>query len=78
MLTVVKVGGGVGRGAGDDALRALCTTLGELGERHPLIVVPGGAGFADAVRDADRRFGLHAPTSHRMAILGMEIGRAHV
>jgi 5-(aminomethyl)-3-furanmethanol phosphate kinase len=50
----------------------LCTALGELGERHPLIVVPGGAGFADAVRDADRRFGLRAPTSHRMAILGME------
>ena len=72
MLTVVKVGGGLGRGAGDEALRALCATLGELGERHPLLVVPGGAGFADAVRDADRRFGLRAATSHRMAILGME------
>jgi len=68
VLTVVKVGGGVG----EDALRALCTTLGELGERHPLLVVPGGAGFADAVRDADRRFGLRAETSDRMAILGME------
>ena len=72
MLTVVKVGGGLGSGAGDDALRALCTTLGELGRRHPLLVVPGGAGFADAVREADRRFGLPAATSHRMAILGME------
>jgi 5-(aminomethyl)-3-furanmethanol phosphate kinase len=68
VLTVVKVGGGVG----DSALPALCATLGELGERHPLIIVPGGAGFADAVRDADRRFGLHAATAHRMAILGME------
>jgi 5-(aminomethyl)-3-furanmethanol phosphate kinase len=71
MLTVVKVGGGLGRGAGDDALRGLCDTLGELGGRHPLLVVPGGAGFADAVREADRRFGLRAATSHRMAILGM-------
>jgi len=68
VLTVVKVGGGLG----DDALPALCSTLGELGERHPLLVVPGGASFADAVREADRRFGLHAQTSHRMAILGME------
>ena len=68
VLTVVKVGGGVG----DDALPGLCTALGELGERHPLLVVPGGAGFADAVRDADRRFGLSAVASHRMAILGME------
>ena len=69
MLTVVKVGGGLGR---DDALKGLCTTLGALGERHPLLVVPGGGDFADAVRDADRRFGLSAETSHRMAILGME------
>jgi aspartokinase-like uncharacterized kinase len=72
VLTVVKVGGGLGRGAGDDALRALCRVLGQLGERHPLLVVPGGGGFADAAREADRRFGLRAATSHRMAILGME------
>ena len=72
MLTVVKVGGGLGRGAGDDALRALCRVLGEQGERHRLIVVPGGAWFADAVREADRRFALSATTSHRMAVLGME------
>jgi 5-(aminomethyl)-3-furanmethanol phosphate kinase len=68
VLTVVKVGGGLG----DDALPGLCAALGELGRRHPLLVVPGGAGFADAVRDADRRFGLRADTAHRMAILGME------
>jgi 5-(aminomethyl)-3-furanmethanol phosphate kinase len=68
VLTVVKVGGGVG----DDALPELCAALGELGRRHPLLVVPGGARFADAVRDADRRFGLSAETAHRMAILGME------
>jgi aspartokinase-like uncharacterized kinase len=72
VLTVVKVGGGLGRGAGDDALRALCATLGALGERHPLLVVPGGAWFADAVREADGRFALPAATSHHMAVLGME------
>jgi len=72
VLTVVKVGGGVGRGAGDAALRAVCSTLGELGGRHPLLVVPGGGAFADAVREADRRFGLRAESAHRMAILGME------
>jgi 5-(aminomethyl)-3-furanmethanol phosphate kinase len=68
VLTVVKVGGGVG----DDALPGLCAALGELGRRHPLLVVPGGARFADAVRDADRRFELSAAAAHRMAILGME------
>jgi 5-(aminomethyl)-3-furanmethanol phosphate kinase len=72
VLTLVKVGGGLGSGAGDDALRALCRVLGELGTRHALLVVPGGAAFADAVREADRRFGLPATTSHHMAVLGME------
>ena len=68
MLTVIKIGGGVGA----DALRPLCETVGALAERHELLVVPGGAGFADAVREADRRFGLSATAAHRMAILGME------
>ncbi len=68
MLTVVKIGGGVGA----DALPALCETVGELAGHHPLLIVPGGAGFADAVREADGRFGLRAGTAHRMAILGME------
>ena len=72
MLTVVKLGGGLSQGAGDDALRAICNTLGELGRRHPLLAVPGGAWFADAVREADARFGLRSTTSHRMAVLGME------
>ena len=65
MITVVKVGGGIG----DDALPGVCAALGG---RRSLLVVPGGGRFADAVRDADRRFGLPAATSHRMAILGME------
>jgi aspartokinase-like uncharacterized kinase len=68
----VKVGGGLAREAGDDALRALCRTIGESGARGALLVVPGGAGFADAVRDHDARFALRAATAHRMAILGME------
>ncbi len=72
MLTVVKVGGGLANEAGDDALRALCTAIAEAGARHPLLVVPGGGEFADAVRDHDRRFGLDARAAHRMAILAMD------
>ena len=69
VLTVVKVGGGLDR---IEALTRVCATLAELGSRHRLLVVPGGAWFADAVRVADRRFGLEDATAHRMAILGME------
>jgi 5-(aminomethyl)-3-furanmethanol phosphate kinase len=72
VLTVVKVGGGLAREVGDDALRTLCRAIGDAGARHPLLVVPGGAGFADAVREHDRRFELRAATSHRMAIIAMD------
>ena len=72
MLTVVKVGGGLARESGDGALRTLCRAIGDAAARHPLLVVPGGAAFADAVREHDRRFDLQAATSHRMAIIAMD------
>jgi 5-(aminomethyl)-3-furanmethanol phosphate kinase len=72
VLNVVKLGGGLAREAGDGALRTLCGTIGDAGARHPLLVVPGGAAFADAVREHDGRFALRPPTAHRMAILAME------
>jgi 5-(aminomethyl)-3-furanmethanol phosphate kinase len=72
VLTVVKVGGGLAREAGDGALRTLCRTIGDAGARHQLLVVPGGGAFADAVRKHDSRFALQPATSHRMAILAME------
>ena len=72
VLTVVKVGGGIAREAGEDALRALCDAIGAAGRGHRLLVVPGGGGFADAVRESDRRYGLSDRAAHRMAILAME------
>jgi 5-(aminomethyl)-3-furanmethanol phosphate kinase len=72
VLTVVKVGGGLAREAGEDALRALCARIGEAGARHPLLVVPGGADFADTVREYDDRLSLRPQTAHRMAILAMD------
>ena len=72
MLTVVKVGGGLARDAGDDALRALCAEIGAAGARHPLLVVPGGGEFADAVRAYNRRVGLEERSAHWMAILAMD------
>jgi aspartokinase-like uncharacterized kinase len=72
VLTVVKVGGGLAREAGDGGLRTLCHAIGDAGSHHQLLVVPGGAAFADAVREHDRRLGLRAATSHRMAIIAMD------
>jgi aspartokinase-like uncharacterized kinase len=70
VLTVVKVGGALARDAA--ALRAWCAELAACGTRHPLLVVPGGGAFADAVREHDRRVGLRAETAHWMAILAMD------
>jgi aspartokinase-like uncharacterized kinase len=72
VLTVVKVGGGLAREAGGGALRALCARIAEAGTRHPLLVVPGGAEFADTVREYDRRFSLRPQTAHGMAVLAMD------
>jgi aspartokinase-like uncharacterized kinase len=72
MLTVVKVGGGLARDGGDDALRALCAAIADAGTRHSLLIVPGGGAFADAVRAHDRRLGLRPATAHWMAILAMD------
>lgn len=69
-VTVVKVGGSLSQNP--QALRALCVKLSELAKKHALVVVPGGAEFADCVRDLDKRFSLSSATAHRMAILGMD------
>jgi aspartokinase-like uncharacterized kinase len=72
VTTVIKIGGGLAREAGDAALRDLCRAVGEAGARHPLLVVPGGAGFADGVRAHEARFALREAIVHRMAILAMD------
>lgn len=66
---VLKVGGSLSRGPG---LEALCHEISHLGERHPLLVVPGGGQFADQVREAYRRYELDETAAHHMALLAMD------
>jgi aspartokinase-like uncharacterized kinase len=67
---VIKVGGSL---AGDpEKLRALCQKLSELAKKYVFMVVPGGGGFADVVRDFDKRFSLSCDVSHKMAVLAMD------
>jgi aspartokinase-like uncharacterized kinase len=67
---VLKVGGSLSHRP--RALRRLMTTLEALARSRTLVVVPGGGGFADEVRRADRRFGLDPSSAHWMAILAMD------
>ena len=67
---VVKLGGGLLAHPQhfDAALRAIAG----MARTRPLLVVPGGGAFADAVREADRRLGLENDTAHWMAVLAMD------
>ena len=68
--TVVKIGGGLL--AHDGCLDAVLTTIADMARDEPLLIVPGGGPFADAVRDQDDRLTLADDAAHWMAVLGME------
>ena len=63
---VVKIGGSL---AGTGRLGDVLAIVGRA--RRPLVVVPGGGPFADAVRRAQRELGFSDAAAHRMAILAM-------
>lgn len=68
--TVVKLGGGVfSRPA---LLDAVVAAIAESARERPLLVVPGGGAFADAVRGIDARLGLSDDAAHWMAVLAMD------
>jgi aspartokinase-like uncharacterized kinase len=63
---VVKLGGSL---ADKATLRPLLAELGAI--RYPIVVVPGGGPFADAVRTAQAHHGFSDLAAHRMALLAM-------
>jgi probable H4MPT-linked C1 transfer pathway protein len=68
--TVVKIGGGLLAHRG--SLDAVLTVIADVARNEPLLVVPGGGPFADAVRHQDERIALSDEASHWMAVLGMD------
>ncbi len=69
---VVKVGGGLLRDEGLEGLRRACAEVNEIAATRPVLVVPGGGPFADAVRAVDERVGLADGVAHRLALQGMD------
>lgn len=67
--TVIKVGGSLGQSS---KLPNLMQKLSKLGDRHKILVVPGGGAFANAIREYDQRFGVAGDAGHWMAILAMD------
>ena len=69
---VVKIGGGLLRDEGLDGLRRACTEVNEIATRRPVLVVPGGGPFADAVRAVDAQVKLGDAVAHRLALQAMD------
>jgi 5-(aminomethyl)-3-furanmethanol phosphate kinase len=69
---VVKVGGGLLRDEGLDGLRRACAEVNEIAARPPVLVVPGGGPFADAVRALDAQLGLADDVAHALALQAMD------
>ena len=67
---MIKVGGSLSESP--KALESLGKELSSLANKHQFVVVPGGAKFADVVRELDERFCLPPMVSHRLAILAMD------
>jgi 5-(aminomethyl)-3-furanmethanol phosphate kinase len=69
---VVKVGGGLLQAEGLAGLRRACAEAVALAQRRPVLVVPGGGPFADAVRAVDAQVGLGDDLAHALALQAMD------
>jgi aspartokinase-like uncharacterized kinase len=69
---VVKIGGGLLRVEGLDGLRRGCAEAVGLARERPVLVVPGGGPFADAVRALDAQVGLGDELAHALALRAMD------
>ena len=69
---VVKIGGGLLRAQGLEGLRRACADATALASRRPVLVVPGGGPFADAVRAVDAQVGLADDVAHGLALRAMD------
>lgn len=69
---VVKIGGGLLRARGLEGLRRACADAVALSRRRPVLVVPGGGPFADAVRAVDAQVGLADEVAHALSLRAMD------
>jgi aspartokinase-like uncharacterized kinase len=69
-ISVIKIGGGLT--VVPHALDRVCAAVAQVSRDQPVVVVPGGGPFADAVREFERRVGLSADAAHWMALLAMD------
>ncbi len=69
---MVKIGGGLLRELGLGGLRRACAEAAQRARGQPVLVVPGGGPFADAVRAVDAEVGLADDVAHVLALRAMD------
>ncbi len=69
---VVKIGGGLLRDDGLAGLRRACADVSDIATGRPVLVVPGGGPFAEAVRAVDAQVGLADEVAHELALQAMD------
>jgi 5-(aminomethyl)-3-furanmethanol phosphate kinase len=69
---VVKIGGGLLRADGLNGLQRACAEVVALSRSRPVLAVPGGGPFADAVRAVDDQVGLSDEAAHALALRAMD------
>lgn len=69
---LIKLGGSLIRQENGEVLRQLGNIISRAGQRHPLLIVPGGGPFADLVREYGKQLDLGEETCHFMALAAMD------
>ncbi|WNZ29629.1 MAG: hypothetical protein IAX21_01805 [Candidatus Bathyarchaeota archaeon] len=70
MAAVLKIGGSLSENPAN--LTELCHRLSDFAKVHKMVIVPGGAEFADTVRKINKKYRLSNEVTHKMAILAMD------
>jgi aspartokinase-like uncharacterized kinase len=68
-MIVIKLGGSLSQST---ALTSCLNAVEKKYQGKPVVIVPGGGGFADQVRIAQKRWHFDDRTAHHMAILAMQ------
>lgn len=69
---LIKLGGSLIQQESGEVLRQLGNIISRYGQRHPVLIVPGGGPFADLVREYGKQLDLSEETCHFMALGAMD------
>ncbi|ODS42178.1 MAG: hypothetical protein MSIBF_02250 [Candidatus Altiarchaeales archaeon IMC4] len=70
-MIVIKFGGSLFKN--NSVVNRIVQVLEEIAKKQPILIIPGGGIFADAVRQMDKNLLLEPETAHELAIKAMDM-----